>query len=177
MKYKLKSLLSLTVLCCLASSCATSVSKKETRIAEHKDFFDKLEPQEQEAVQQGAVTKGMSKKAVYLSLGAPSSQTEGYQNGTNYDRWDYSSIRPALHSGFSSSYGHGGFGRGGFGRRGFGHGGFSRGFGHSGFGRRGFGHGGFNRGFGFGHSVSYVPVNYATVLFKNNQVNSWSIRR
>ncbi len=168
MKHTLKpSLLwyALVATCCLLSSCATHKPTREQRITEHRDLYDGLKSKEKIAVNQGKIIEGMSKDGVFLSMGAPSKQVEGFQNGSSFDRWYYGYLRPVYRTGFSTSYGYGrGFGRG-----------FRGGFHGHGYSRRGF-HGGFG-GFGFSNSVRYVPSVYATVTFKNERVDSWSRKR
>lgn len=145
-----------SLFCILLSSCASTPATKESRITANPDLYKKLKPNEQKAVQKGELIKGMSKDAVYLTMGSPSKQIEGYADGASFDRWSYNALKPRLRTGLSSHYGWGN--RYGFDHR---------------CGRFGFNY----HGIGISHGVSYVPTNYATVTFKNDRVSSWSRSR
>lgn len=124
------------------------------RIEKNPKIYNDLSVDEQELVSQGRIAEGMEPGGVFLALGSPERQLEGFSEGVRTMRWDYTALTPIYTNNF-----YGGFGRGGFGR-----------FGH--FGRRGgFGHG-FNS-FGFGNSVDFIPTRSSTVWFEDGKVRSY----
>lgn len=133
------------------------------RIEKNPKIYNDLSVAEQELVSRGNIAEGMEPGGVFLALGAPEQQLEGFSDGTRTMRWDYTALTPIYTNSFYGGFGHGGFGRG-FGRRG----GFGR---HGGFGGRGFGRG-FNS-FGVGNSIDYIPTRSNTVWFENGKVRSW----
>ena len=142
--------LSLPLLALLASCSSTPTS----RIAKNPALYEKLSAKDQKLVSEGRIDKGMTKPAVFLALGHPSSKVEGDKNGKKFEHWNYTVLTPVYTGGFRSHIGYGRFGRGGFGRRGF--------------------HGS-NFGFGYHPSVSYVPRQGASVAFSDDRVSGWSV--
>jgi hypothetical protein len=88
----------------------------------------------------------MSTDAVFMAWGPPSRRYQGLQNNAATERWDYEGSKPV----YSNSVGMGyGYGTGYYGRRA----GYSS--------------------LSVSPEVAYVPYRKATVLFKNNRVDSW----
>lgn len=134
-------------------NCASSTPAR--RIEKHPKVYNSLSVKDQELVSRGSIAEGMPPGAVFLALGSPERQLEGFSDGVETLRWDYTSLAPIHTNSFHSGFGFGGFGhRGRFGR--FGHGGF----------------GGFNS-FGFGNTIDYIPIRSNTVWFENGKVRSW----
>lgn len=153
----MKRLFLLSALATFLVSCAAN--NPQTRIEKNPTRFDSLSGRHQSLASQGRIEEGMSKDAVFIAWGAPSSTGEGQEEGRTFERWNYLGHRPVYHRSFYGGFGYGrGFGRG------FG-GGCGR-FGHGRFGR----HGGFSS---FGTQVSFVPYRAAFVDFENDRVKSW----
>jgi hypothetical protein len=131
------------------SSCAPATP--EARIAKNPALFDSLPIKQQELVRQGEISRGMSTAAVSLAWGNPSRRYTGMQNGSSTERWDYAGSQPV----YSNQFGYG----------------FPNQFGN-GFGGYCNGYGNFNS-FGFAPEITYIPYRRATVLFKNQRVDSW----
>jgi hypothetical protein len=115
----------------------------EARIANNPALFDSLPAKHQELVRQGEISRGMSSAAVTLAWGNPSRRYSGMQNGSSTERWDYTGSQPV----YSSQFG-------------YGYGGYSHGYGHY-------------NSFGYSPEITYIPYRRATVLFKNQRVDSW----
>lgn len=135
----------------LLSSCATP--GPPGRIQKYPVMFGSLPAAEQKSVQEGRITEGMSKDAVYLAWGKPDSVTMGSQNGQAFEQWRYTALQPVYYSNFSLGYG---FGYGRYGR----------------YGR------GYDPAFiGFDSGPDYVPVTAAVVRFSNDRVSRWERAR
>ncbi len=134
------------------SSCAPSTP--QTRIAKEPEKFAALGRKEQELVQQGQISRGMSRDAVTLAWGFPNRRFEGSGKSKPTERWDYSGLRPVYSTHFSGGfrYGYGGYGP---------------------YGRGGYPYG----GLGYGPDMIYIPERYASVWFVNRQVDSWERAR
>ncbi len=129
----------------LLVSCVPSTP--QARIQQEPQKFAALSKNHQTLVQQGQLSRGMSRDAVYLAWGDPSRVFQGSKNGSSTERWDYAGSRPIYTTSFYGAYGfpHGGYGH----------------YGYSGV------------GFGFGPDVTYIPYRVASVWFLNSRVDSW----
>ena len=128
----------------LFNSCAPVTPQQ--RIENNIGVYNSLPPREQELVKRGELARGMSPDAVFMAWGPPSRRYQGLQNNAATERWDYEGSKPV----YSNSVGMGyGYGTGYYGRRA----GYSS--------------------LSISPEVAYVPYRRATVLFKNNRVDSW----
>ena len=116
-------------------------------------MFAALNAKEREMVQRGVIAKGMSQDAVMLSWGYPSMRYEGFHNGHDSMRWDYTGARPVYSTQFYGGYGYG-YGYGYHGRYGYPY-----------------------YGAGFAPEVAFVPYHRASVWFVNRRVDSWESLR
>lgn len=124
----------------------------ERRIAKNSVAFQALTPKQQEHVRQGEVSRGMPPEAVMMAWGAPSRRYSGSKDGVHTQRWDYMGTQAV----FTNQVGWGP--------------GFGPGWG------RGWGWGGAWGPWGdpfFGPDVAYIPYRRATIVFKNQKVDSW----
>ena len=129
-------------------SCAPSTP--QTRIAKNPEQFAALGKKEQDLVQQGQISRGMSPEAVVLAWGSPDQRFEGSKDSKPTGRWDYLGSRPV----YSASY---------FGAFGYGFGGYGP------YGYPGYTH----LGSAVGPDIAYVPYRLASVWFVNQRVDSW----
>ena len=95
------------------TSCAPSTP--EARIRQRPDVFNRLDAKERELVSRGEIAEGMSKDAVAIAWGSPSSVVDGLRNGKQMERWDYEGSQPVFLSGgysqgYYGSYGYSGVG-------------------------------------------------------------------
>jgi len=135
-------------------SCVPSTP--QTRIQQSPQKFSALGEKQQALVQQGQISRGMSRDAVYLAWGASSGIFQGSNNGKPTERWDYAGSRPVYVTNFFGGYGYGGYGyRGGYGAYGP--------YGYS--------------GFGIGPEIAFIPYRVASVWFVNGRVDSWERAR
>lgn len=68
-----------------------------TRIAANPVMFRALPPEQQNLVQQGHISEGMTQDAVFLAWGAPNNEPYvGQQNGKNVVRWVYTYQEPVM---------------------------------------------------------------------------------
>ena len=132
-------------------SCATNPVQ---RIDKYPDKYSNLPPDEQSLVEDGRITEGMSKDAVYLALGKPDDVGFASKGGEEFEIWSYITQSPIVRNRIGFHGGFGGFGHGRFGRSGR-------------FGRFG--------GFGFGPSVTYVPRRTAIVKFSEGLVAEYQV--
>jgi hypothetical protein len=130
------------------SSCAPLTP--QSRIAKNPDKFAALGKREQELVQQGQLSRGMSQDAVMLAWGPPDQVFEGSKDSKPAGRWDYFGSQPVYATNFFGAYGYGLGGYGPYGRRGY-----------SGV------------GFTLGPDIAYVPYRLASVWFIDHRVDSW----
>lgn len=130
-------------------SCAPTTP--QGRIEKNPEKYESLSSRDKSLVEQGKLRKGMSKDAVLLALGEPEKRFEGYQNGSQTERWDFMKNRPVYSNGFYSGFGYG--------------------YGQYRYGRGGFG------GFGYSPEIYYVPYRSASVWFKNDLVSAWEMQR
>ncbi|NNC88183.1 MAG: hypothetical protein HKN82_06950 [Akkermansiaceae bacterium] len=135
-------LLGLAVL--LAASCAPVTPAQ--RIVENPQMFAALSPRHQELVRSGRIGKGMPKDGVFLAWGRPDRRADGFRDGSAFERWDFTALRPVYYQGISGYYGHG-------------------------WGRRGHRHGYY--GLGYSPTVEYVPYRVSSVWFRKDLVDSW----
>jgi hypothetical protein len=128
---------------CLLGACAPVTP--EERIARSPALFDSLPAAHQHLVSRGEIARGMSPAAVTLAWGTPSRRYNVVQQGAATERWDYFGSEPVMHNHLSYSHGY----RYGYGRRGY------------------------YDSLAFSPEINYVPYRRATVLFKNQKVESW----
>lgn len=140
--YCVSGALCLLVLANCASSTPTS------RIQKNPAIYDALSTKEKNLVSQGRIEKGMSKKAVFLAWGRPSTSINGSRNGVDFQRWIYTSYQPVYTNRFYGGYGYG-WGR--YGRPYY--------------------------GMGYGPEVDYIPERRAFVEFRNERVHNWERRQ
>ena len=69
------------------SNCASDSRQK--RIAKNPEIFGQLSQDHQSLVQQGQISQGMNKKAVYLAWGDPSRSSKGAAAGAQFEKWYY----------------------------------------------------------------------------------------
>ncbi len=67
----------------------TGCTTLETRIQEKPEAYRTLSPRDQALVQQGKIREGMSRDAVYIAWGAPSSRLPGRNRGRIVETWIY----------------------------------------------------------------------------------------
>ncbi len=84
--------------------CSCVVHTPQTRIADNPAAFAALGTEHRDLVSKGLIAKGMPKTGVLLALGTPDRQTNGYKDGSSYERWDYTSLRPVYGGSFFGSY-------------------------------------------------------------------------
>jgi hypothetical protein len=134
----------------LVASCAPSTP--QTRIQREPAKYEALTKKQRSLVEQGQISRGMPRDAVYLAWGRPARVFQGSKDGKLTERWDYAGTQPVYHTNFYGSYGsYCGPWRG-------------RGY-YSGY------------GFGFGPEVAYIPYRIASVWFVDGLVDSWERAR
>jgi hypothetical protein len=80
-------------------------STPETRINENRASFDALPTKQQIAVQNGEITEGMSRDAVYLALGKPDRVVKGVEGNRTREYWVYTRLEPTMYHGFGMGVG------------------------------------------------------------------------
>lgn len=71
----------------------------EARVSQLRTAFESLSPDDQKAVREKRIGKGMHKDVVTLAWGLPKSVSRGMQNGEVYETWSYTAYNPrALHN-------------------------------------------------------------------------------
>ena len=142
------SLLTIPLLALLLASCS---STPQSRIEKNPTLYNELSKEHQELVRIGQIDEGMTKPAVFLAMGKADRELVAVQKKNRLERWNYNTLQPVYHSGFSLGYG-------------------------SGWGRRGYR--GNYYGVGYSPSVAYVPTLGTSVYFENNKVTGWEgVRR
>ena len=144
----MKKLLSAIVMGLVFSSCAPTTP--QTRIAKNPEKFAALAKREQELIQQGQLSHGMSPDAVMLAWGSLDQVFDGNKDSKPAGRWDYIGSRPIYPANFFGGIGYGFGSYGPYGRR-----------------------GPYGAGFAVGPDVAYVPDRLASVWFINERVDSW----
>lgn len=97
-------LLVLGVVAVLFESCQTATPS--TRISQNPVMYSMLTPEQQVLVQQGRICEGMSKDAVYLAWGNPSTPpVTGQQDGASYEKWIYTTYQPVMVDSFGVGVG------------------------------------------------------------------------
>jgi len=137
----------------LAGFCIVSCvpATPQTRIQQQPRVFEALGIKHRSLVEQGQISRGMPRDAVYLAWGRPTRVLQGSKGGKDTERWDYAGSQPVYNPYFYGSYGS--F-RGPY-RHGY----------HSGY------------GLGFGPEVAYVPYRIASVWFIDGRVDAWERTR
>jgi type II secretory pathway pseudopilin PulG len=124
----------------------------EQRIEKNPSAFLALPLKQQQQVRQGQISRGMSPQAVLLAWGAPSRRYEGMNDGVATQRWDYFGSQPV----FTNQWAYGsGWGR-------------SRLWGACG----AWGPNQWGDPF-LGTDIAYIPYRRATIVFKDEKVDSW----
>jgi len=139
----------------MLASCVPSTP--QARIQQYPQKFSVLGEKQQALVQQGQISRGMSRDAVFLAWGASSGIFQGSNNGKPTERWDYARSRPVYVTNFYGGYGYGSYGYGGYGYGG----------GYGAYGPYGY------SGFGLGPEIAFIPYRAASVWFINGRVDSW----
>lgn len=67
----------------------TSCSTPETRIAEHRNFYESLSSRDRALVSQGQIRTGMPPTAVWLAWGSPGRKIIGNMGGGRIETWLY----------------------------------------------------------------------------------------
>lgn len=133
------------------ASCAPSTPQQ--RIAKNPAAYQSLTTKHKEQVSQGLISRGMPPEAVILAWGPPSRRYEGASKGVSAQRWDYIGQQAVV----TNTMGFGG----GWGRFG---------------GWRGYGPYGWGGVWGdpfWGPEIAYIPYRRATIVFKQQKVDSW----
>jgi hypothetical protein len=134
----------LTALAAVFSSCSSTV---QTRIERNPGVFDSLTSSQQDAVQQGRITRGLPKGGVFIAWGGPNHVSRGQRDGKSFERWRYKGFDPVYVTNIGVHYGHG--------------------HGH------GYGYG-YGSGYGYGTDVYYRPYTAAVVDFdQHDRVANW----
>ncbi len=144
----MKPLLILPVMALFLASCGHTVT---SRIDKNPEIYQQLSSKHQALVEQGRITRGMSKDAVFLAWGKPASTSKGENKKGLFERWDYTTLEPIYTNSF-----HGVYGRG-----------FGRGLGYGRHRRGGFGYSTFSSG------VHYIPRHSSSVDFRKGRVTDW----
>ena len=126
----------------LLSSCT---STPLSRIQKNPTIYAQLNARDQNLVQQGRITNGMTKPAVYLAMGHPDNKLITNRDGKMQERWDYYIYRPVYSHRLSPyfNYAHGGYRRSKY------------------------------YGAYFQPTIRYAPHRGTSVHFKQDQVTGW----
>ncbi len=124
---------------------ACAPSTPQARIERNPEIFAALGKKEQELVQQGQISRGMSPDAVVLAWGPPDQRFEGSKDSKPSGRWDYLGSRPVYSSNYFGGYRYGLYGYPGY----------------------------TNLGTAVGPDIAYLPYRLASVWFVNHRVDSW----
>lgn len=89
----------------LVASCVPATP--QARIERAPEKFAALSEEHKSLVEQGQITRNMSRDAVYLAWGPPARAFQGSHEGKNTERWDYAGSRPVYTTNFYGSYGYG----------------------------------------------------------------------
>lgn len=138
-------LLPLALVAVALSSCVTQTP--EARIKKQPAAFLALPAKHQELVRRGEIARGMSPDAVRLAWGNPSRRFSGAKEGKNIERWDYLGSQPVFTNQMGFGYGNPWM----------------------------WGPGGWGGGWQpfMGPDVAYIPYQRASIVFKNQLVDSW----
>lgn len=151
----------------LFSSCVT-VNTPQTRIEKNPQIFEKLSPKEQVLVKEKKIKEGMSKDAVFLSLGKADKIEESFANGKKQTVWYYTRTQPVYHTSVSGGIV--------FGSRYYNQPYYNSGYYHSRYNSyRKHRHNYFYPRIGTG--VYYKKVADTEVTFTNDRVSAWKISR
>lgn len=139
----------------LLTQCA---STPQSRIEDNPQLYSDLTKRDRDLVTAGTIREGMTRDAVFLAWGKPSSVSVGTQSGRKMEMWSYTGQRAvnSVNMGFGMGYGYGRLGIGPY----------------WGAGPMGWGWGGGYPYWG-GSSVTYVPYTQAQVEFTNGRVTRW----
>ncbi|HEY2573549.1 MAG TPA: hypothetical protein VGH65_05745 [Verrucomicrobiaceae bacterium] len=69
-------------------------SSPATRISKNPDLYHGLSEPHKALVQQGRITEGMNKEAVWLAWGRADRVATGSRGGRPYERWSYTGYEP-----------------------------------------------------------------------------------
>jgi hypothetical protein len=129
----------------LLVGCASPI---ERRVSRNPEMFNRLSSADQSSVRRGELREGMTKDAVFLTLGRPARVHQGVRSGKALERWSYNSFEPV----YRHQVGFGGYWGAGCGPL------------HDPF-------------FWGGPSVDYVPVEGTQVEFVGDRVVGYTVRR
>lgn len=97
--------------------CSCVVETPQSRIFRDPAAYESLTPRQQELVQRGGISKDMPRQGVLLALGHPNRKAEGFRDGADFERWDYTTLQPVYSQSLGGYYG---YGRRGYNAYGFG---------------------------------------------------------
>lgn len=125
---------------------ACETASPATRAQQNPAVFNSLSAEDRDLVLKGTISEGMTKDAVLLAWGRPSTVVTSSDNGRITEVWRYTSLQPVYrpHYGMGMGYGYGYRGRG-----------YAYPYGAVGFG------------------PDYVPVTSSIVRFRKNRVVGW----
>lgn len=125
------------------SACAPVTPQQ--RIEKNPALYQSLPAKHQALVARGEISRGMSPDAVTLAWGAPSRRYTGESNSTRTERWDYFGSEPQYTNRLAFGYGYG----------------------------HGYRRHGYYNSIAYAPEITYIPYRRATVLFKNQLVDTW----
>lgn len=89
-------------ICLLLNNCVSTINK---RINENPVVFSDLKASDRNLVRDGKIRVGMSKKAVYLSLGKPVRKKINHKKNKKIETWFYSKLEPQYQQNFTMGIG------------------------------------------------------------------------
>lgn len=134
----------------ILASCASVQDTPASRIAANPAAYQALSPKFQQAVSAGQLLAGMPPQAVTLAWGKPGTTFVGSQGNKTVEKWAYSNLEPVYSQTTPAAPWFGGY-----------------------YGPRARNYYGYYGWSGPSTTITYLPVNYATVNFINGRVTSW----
>ena len=144
------------ILAILLSSCASTETLRQRRVAANPEIYDDLSEEDRALLSKGQIRDGMHKKVVFLAWGRPDEIRQGSRSGVPYETWVYTANQAHSRSRLALGYG----------------GGLDLYHPHS---RGRYYH---QLRFGFYPSVAttFVSIEIGSVEFLNDKVASWEVR-